>query len=93
MQKLMNASVELPGAERDNPALWIVGRDANRDAVARHNLDAEPAHPAAQLRQHLVAGVYLHAVQPTAVHGDDRALHVDKIVLTHLVKQPLCHMS
>jgi hypothetical protein len=54
--------------------------DADGDAVARNDLDAKAAHAAAQLRQHFVAGVALHAVQSTRVHGDDRALHVDQIV-------------
>jgi hypothetical protein len=38
-----------------------------------------------------VAGVNLHAVETPAVHGDNRALHIYKIVLTHSAKQPLCH--
>ena len=50
-------------AEGDDAADRIVGRDADGHAVAGHDLDAEAAHPAAQLRQHFVAGVALHAVQ------------------------------
>ena len=57
-----NASVDLPGAEGDDSALGIVRRDADRDPIARHDLDAESPHPTAELCQHLVAGVYLHAV-------------------------------
>jgi hypothetical protein len=30
-----------------------------------------------------MSGVALHAIQPAAVHGHDRALHVDEIVLAH----------
>ena len=68
--------VFLPCAERDDAALRIVGRNANRDPIAGHNLDAKPPHPAAQLGEHFVAGVYLHAVKTTAMHSDNRALHV-----------------
>lgn len=69
-------SIGLPGAKRDDSALRIVGGDADRDPVTRNDLDAKPPHSAAQLRQHLVAGVYLHAVEAPAMHGDNRALHV-----------------
>ena len=34
--------------------------------VARDDLDPEPSHPAAQLRQHLVTGVTLHPVQSSS---------------------------
>ena len=65
------------------PRTGIVGRDADGDAVTRHDLDAEAAHPAAQLGEHFVAGVALHAVEATAVHGHHRALHVNQIVFAH----------
>src|SRR5918996_3138856 len=75
--------VLLSSAERDDSALGIVGRDANRDAIAGDDLDAKPPHPPAQLRQHLMAGVHLHAVKTPAVDGHHRALHVYEIVFTH----------
>ena len=73
----MEASVELPSAERDDSALRIVGGDANGDAVAGDDFDAESPHPSAQLRQNFVAGVHLNAVEAATVHGHNRALHVD----------------
>ena len=73
----MEASVELPSAERDDSALRIVGGDANGDAVAGDDFDAESPHPSAQLRQNFVTRVHLDAIEATTVHGHDRALHVD----------------
>ena len=71
-------------AERDDPAGRVVRGDADGDPVAGDDLDAEPAHPAAQLGQHLVAGIALHAVETAAVHCDDRALYVDEVVFCHV---------
>ena len=74
----------LAGPEGDDAADRIVGRDADRHAVAWHDFDPEAAHPAAQLCEDFMSGVALHAIQPAAVHGHDRALHVDEIVFTHI---------
>ena len=68
-------------AEGDDAADRIVRRDADGHAIAWNDLDAEAAHAAAELCQHLVSGVALHAVETAAVHRNDRALHVDQIVL------------
>ena len=68
-------------AEGDDASNRIVRRDADGDSVTRHDLDAESPHATAELSEHLVAGVALHAVKTSAVHRHDRALHVDKIVL------------
>ena len=76
----------LPGAKRDDAADGIVGRDADSDAVARHHLDSEPPHPAAELRQHFVAGVALHSVETARVNGHHRSLHVDQIVLAQIAR-------
>jgi hypothetical protein len=70
----------LPSSKCDDAANRIVGRDAHGDAVARHHLDAESAHPSAQLGEHFMARIALDPIQPPRVDGDDRALHVDKIV-------------
>jgi len=70
----------LTGAEGDDAAHRIVWRDTDGDSIPRHDFDSETAHPAAQLRQHFVAGIDLHSVQPAAVNGDHGALHVNKIV-------------
>src|SRR5262245_27265594 len=52
----------LAGAECDDAPDRIVRRDADRDAIPGDYLDPKAAHPAAQLGQHLVTGVALHAV-------------------------------
>jgi hypothetical protein len=72
----------LTRTERDDAALGVVGRDADGYPVARDHLDAEPPHATAQLRENFVAGVDLHAVEPTAVHRDDGALNINQVVLT-----------
>src|SRR4030095_580752 len=71
---------ELPGPESDDAADRVIRGDTDRYAVAWNNFDSEAAHPAAQLRQHLVASVALHAVQPTGVNRDHGSLHVNQIV-------------
>jgi hypothetical protein len=78
-----SSTEELPGAKGDDATLGIVGGNANGYAVARHHLDPESPHTPAQLRQHFVTGVHLHAVQTTTVHSDHRALHVNEIILAH----------
>ena len=52
----------LAGAERDDAPDRIVRRNAYRYAIARNDFNTEAAHSAAELGQHLVAGVALHAV-------------------------------
>ena len=77
--------VSSASAEGDDAANGIVGRDADRDAIPWNHLDPEAAHPAAQLCEHLVALVALHAIKPAAVDRNDRALHVDQIVLAQIL--------
>ncbi len=87
---------EVPGSEWNGPNglvsspdgrwFYIGGWGTNslvRHMVARDDLDPESAHPAAQLREHLVAGIGLDPIQATAVYGDDRALDLDEVVLRH----------
>src|SRR6188768_3419633 len=84
----------LTRTERDDAALGVVGRDADGYPVARDHLDAKPPHATAQLRENFVAGVDLHAVEPTAVHRDDGALHINQIVFTHSSPtHRLCHVA
>ena len=71
----------LAGTERDDAPDGIVRGNADRHTISRDNLDAEAAHPAAQLGKHFVAGVALHAVKTAAVDRDHRPLHVNQIVL------------
>ena len=66
--------------ERDDAADRIVWRDTNRDAIAGYDFDTEAAHPAAQLREDLMASVALDAIQPARMDSDDGALHIDKII-------------
>jgi hypothetical protein len=78
------------------PRTGSYGETPTGHPVARHDLDAESAHSAAQLRQHFVPGVGLHAVETAAVHGHDRALNVDQIVLAQPslpFKQLFCHIG
>ena len=75
-------------AEGDDAPNRIVRRDANGHAIARDYLDAEAAHSAAELGQHFVAGVALHAVKTAAMHRDHGALHVNQIILAQLLARP-----
>jgi len=67
----------LAGSEGDDAPDRIVRRHADGHAISRNHLYAEAAHSAAELGEHFVAGVTLHAVKPAAVDCDYRALHVD----------------
>jgi len=82
--------LRLAGAERNDAPDRIVRRNANRHAIAWDHLDAEPAHPSAQLREHFVASVALHAVETAAVNRHYGALHVDQIVLAQIASVPFC---
>src|SRR5262245_13804776 len=78
----------LSSAECDDPSNRVVRRDSHRDAIAGDDLDAEAAHPAAELGQDFVTGIALHAVKTPAVHRDDGALHIDQIVLAQTASVP-----
>jgi len=67
----------LASAEGNDAPDRIVGRNANGYAIARHHLDSEAAHAAAQLCKHFVALIALHAVKTAAMNRHDRALHVN----------------
>jgi hypothetical protein len=71
----------LSRAERDDSADRIIWRYANGDAVAGDHLDAEAAHPPAQLRQDFVSGIALHPIETARMNGDNRSLHIYEIVL------------
>jgi hypothetical protein len=70
------------GAESDDPALRVVGRDPYGHSVARYNLDSKTAHAPAQLSQHFLARFDLDAIEATAVDGNYSSLHINQIVLT-----------
>ena len=74
--------------EGDDAPDRIVRRNTDGHAISRNDLDAEAAHAAAELGQHFVAGVALHAVKPAAVNRHDRALHVDEIVIAQTASSP-----
>ena len=78
----------LAGAERDDSANWVVRRDADGHPVAGDHFDAKASHSTAQLGEHFVALVALHAIQSAAVNSHDGALHVNQIVLTQLLPSP-----
>ena len=74
--------------ERDDAPDRIVRGDSHGYPIAWNHFNAEAAHATAELGQHLVAGVTLHAVEPAAVNRHDRALHVDQIVLAQSASNP-----
>jgi hypothetical protein len=78
-------SCYLASAEGDDASDRIVGRNAYSHSVPGHYLDSEAAHAAAQLREHLVSLIALHAIQPAAVYGNHGALNVYQIILAQLV--------
>src|SRR6185295_8664019 len=67
----------LARSEGDDAPDRIVRRDADGHSISWNHLDAEAAHSTAQLGQHFVAGVALHAIESAAVHRNHRALHVN----------------
>src|SRR5438132_13885605 len=75
-------------AEGNNASDRIVRRHADGHTISWNDLDTEAAHAAAELGEHFMAGVALHAVKPAAVNRHDRALHVDKIVLAQTASNP-----
>ena len=75
--------------EGDDAPDRIVRRDADGDAIPGNYFDAEAAHPAAKLREDLVAGVALHTIKTAAVNRHHRPLHVDEIVLAQPASNPL----
>src|SRR3990170_602894 len=76
---------DLASSEGDDASDGIVGGDSNGDSIARHHLDSEAAHAAAQLGKYLVTLVTLHAIESAAVNRHDRALHVNQIILAQLL--------
>ena len=78
----------LAGTEGNDAPDRIVRRNADGDSIARNDFNAEAAHSTAELGQHLVTGVALHAIQSAAVHRDDGALHVNQIILAQLLACP-----
>src|SRR4051812_31101360 len=79
---------KLTCAEGDDAADRVVRRDPHSNPVARNDFDSEPPHAATELGKHLVTGIALHAVEPTAVHRDDGTLNVNEIVLTQSISFP-----
>jgi hypothetical protein len=72
--------VGLSGSEGDDAADRIVRRHADGDAIPWHDLDAEAAHAAAQLREHFMAGIALDPIKPARVNRNHGPLHVNQIV-------------
>ncbi len=79
----------LASAEGDDASDRIVGRDPNGDPIPRHHLDSETAHAAAQLGEHFMALITLHAVETATVDRDNRALHVNQIILAQKLSFPI----
>jgi hypothetical protein len=72
----------LPGAESDDASHGIVRGDADGHTISGYYLDSKPPHPAAQLREHFVPRITLHAIEPARMDRHYRSLHVDQIVFT-----------
>jgi hypothetical protein len=75
-------TTRLSGPEGDDAADRIVWGHADSHAITWNNLDTEAAHAAAQLREHFVASITLHAIEAARVDRHDGALHIDQIVFT-----------
>ena len=84
-----NSNRSSASAEGDDAANGVVRRDADGHPVTRNDFDPEAAHPAAELREHLVALVALDAIQAAAVDRHDRALHIYQIILAQLLSFPI----
>jgi hypothetical protein len=83
------ASYGSAGAEGDDAPDRIVRGYPNGHPIARHHLYAEPAHSTTELREHLVAGIALDAVEAAAMDRHDRSLHINQIVLAQFaVRSP-----
>ena len=78
---LMPRTSGLSSAKRDEAPQRIVGRHAHGHTISRHDPDVEPAHAPAQLREHFVAGIAFHSVEPAAMDGNDDTVQIDQIVL------------
>ena len=74
----------LASPEGDDASDRVVRRDTHGNPIAGDDLDAEAAHPAAQLGQYFVAGIHLHAIEAAAVHGNHSALDINEIVLAQI---------
>jgi hypothetical protein len=72
----------LSGPEGDDAADRVIWRYPDRHAITWNNFDPEAAHTPAQLCEHFVSRVALHAVKAAGMNGHDGALHVDQIVFT-----------
>ena len=70
----------LSGAEGDDAADRVVGRNADSDPVTRNDFDSEAPHAPAQLREYFVARIALDSVKPAGMDRDDRSLHINQIV-------------
>ena len=82
-------TVFLASTEGDDSADRVVGGNPDSHTIAWNHLDSEAAHPAAQLGEHLVALVALHAVQAAAVNRYHGTLHVNQIILAQLLSFPI----
>src|SRR4029450_1469587 len=67
----------------DEPALQVVGRDADGHAVTLDHADAELAHLSVQPGQHLVVLAALHLVVAAGQHFGHDSLQLDQVFLAH----------
>jgi hypothetical protein len=79
----------LASAEGDDAADGIVWGNPYGHTVSWHDLDSKSAHSAAQLREHLMALVALHAVETAAVDRHNGPLHINQIILAQSLSSPI----
>jgi hypothetical protein len=84
-----NSKPDLASAEGNDAADGIVRGNPYGHTVSGHDLDSESAHTAAQLREHLMALVALHAVKTAAVNRHNGPLHINQIILAQLLSSPI----
>src|SRR4051812_32039566 len=61
----------------------VVGRQLDADAIAREHADAESAHLAGEVREHLMTHVELHAEVQVLERLDDLALQLHLLFDSH----------
>src|SRR5665647_676374 len=76
-------------AEADAPALQIVGRHFDDHAVTDSGADAELAHLAGGVGQHLVLVIELYPEIPVRQHFGHRAVEFQQFFLRHPIPLPV----
>src|SRR5882724_3099650 len=78
-----SGSPGLDVAESNPPFAHVIGREFERDSVARQNADAVLAHLAGRIREQLVTVVQRHAETRVGQHFADDTVHFECFFLRH----------